>query len=254
MSIELTFQKIYRKLTVERAHVQAYVPLQRRCSMSRYTFPRVSFAEYSLIYEALLQIYRKLTVESTCVQECLPSQHRCSMSRYTIPRVSFAEYSLIYRALLQKRPMFEGSLPIVGTAWTFSRGSSPLNLLYTMTTQLTFWDCPPVQHGWSWWRYSGCPCIAAVPYLTPHSRFSADPWVSHATHISGSCHTYKWVMSRFWARYVIHISESPYKVFCVPLYSRSALIDPDIVLENPEISCRFLNVSCHTCEQVISHV
>ena len=37
---------------------------------------------------------------------------------------------------------------------------------------------------------------------------SRDIWMSHVTHMNGSCHTYEWVMSHIWMGHVTHMHES----------------------------------------------
>ena len=78
---------------------------------------QVSFAEYYLFYEALLQkrlmILRSLLIVAT---PYLLSSHKI----HYIFRYIMAEYRLFYRAVLQKRPMILGSLLISATPYFLS--------------------------------------------------------------------------------------------------------------------------------------
>jgi len=77
----------------------------------------------------------------------------------------------------------------------------------------------------------------------------AHIWISCATHMNESCHTYEWVMSHIWMSHVTHMNESCHR--------NDSCKDADgitvWVMSHIWMSCAtHMNESCHTYEWVVS--
>jgi len=69
-------------------------------------------------------------------------------------------------------------------------------------------------------------------------------YISHATHMNESCHTYEWVMSHIWMSHVTYEWGMPARTSTPALSSQSSSTS----------HVTHMNESCHTCEWVMSHI
>ena len=132
-----------------------------------------------------------------------------------------------------------------------------------------------------WVRRVSCDCCRFMRAVALE-RWWAFPWMSHATHVNESCHTYEWIMAHVWLSHATRKKESFYSTvalehfygwvmshefvrhlthrneMCHTLKWVMALVWMSLVMpfhtyEQWRWSI-FMNESCHICEWVITHM